>query len=726
MRLENQNIRIEIDPFTGVTSGIWDPAEEKGMNWVLAQSFWGHVEGFVIQKVEQKENAVYVTCVREEDHLQIVIEKKITDRGYFETYRVTNLWRADYFLTKENFGIPFPYQCLLGQGNHYLDGTCLTHVWCGGDVCWMYSGKNRGDAPFLVMHMIRGAAEDYSISYDISRTLNGSHFRGTVVLHPRECVIPAGETVEYAFFYRFSDQKPEEAPLAYEGALRLTADRYSVCVGEKIKVTLEGAMEEQTLLFWEKEECYSRGQAHVTGEVRRGKGLKEKIQIPYAAQDGKLVGWFSPEETGEYRISAQIGDRRTWLKVKVLLPLEEILERRARFIVENQQYLREGSTLHGAYLIYDDETGRMYCKSGGTDHNALHERMAFGIIVCKQLQRKYDEKMMESLRAHKAFLEREFLDPETGRVYNEDGKAGERLRIYNFAWVSVFYLEWYHLTGERDALETAVRILLKYYSYNGTEQDSQGIEMVDICRALEKEGMSELLGRIKKLFIAHGDSIMRRGDESVSEETAWEHGFADNMCVYLCQVYVLTGEKKYLERAARYLNMIRFSYAKQPDFHQNCVALRYWDRYWFGKYATYGDLYPHYWSDLNAWALDWYHKAKCYEKSQEENGESTSYGNCEGRYGINNKQVLENDWEHVYREEVVNCLTGNLCLFREDGFAYNNYLYPYKVVQYSSNPSYESMHLKPGTSYGANYDPWSNDQDWALYYALMILGKDNN
>ena len=57
----------------------------------------------------------------------------------------------------------------------------------------------------------------------------------------------------------------------------------------------------------------------------------------------------------------------------------------------------------------------------------------------------------------------------------------------------------------------------------------------------------------------------------------------------------------------------------------------------------------------------------------------------------------------------------------EDGFAANNYLYPYKVIQYSPDNVYGREHLEHGVHYGKSYDSWANDQDWALYYAVKIL-----
>ena len=73
------------------------------------------------------------------------------------------------------------------------------------------------------------------------------------------------------------------------------------------------------------------------------------------------------------------------------------------------------------------------------------------------------------------------------------------------------------------------------------------------------------------------------------------------------------------------------------------------------------------------------------------------------------------------KDVIQNCLLGNLCIYREDGFAANTYLYPYKVVQYTSDPSYENRVIQPGMAYGKFYDVWANDQDWAIYYADRLL-----
>ena len=127
----------------------------------------------------------------------------------------------------------------------------------------------------------------------------------------------------------------------------------------------------------------------------------------------------------------------------------------------------------------------------------------------------------------------------------------------------------------------------------------------------------------------------------------------------------------------------------QPDFRLAHVPVRHWDRYWFGKHAQHGDVFPHYWSTLHGVA----HHALM--------------------------QATGTDYTAV----INNNLRNNLCLFNADGSAYNNYLYPYKVNMFNSkaNEGYVNQWMETGTHLGKNYDKWANDQDWALYFAEKYL-----
>ena len=78
-----------------------------------------------------------------------------------------------------------------------------------------------------------------------------------------------------------------------------------------------------------------------------------------------------------------------------------------------------------------------------------------------------------------------------------------------------------------------------------------------------------------------------------------------------------------------------------------------------------------------------------------------------------------------HSQEIRQILLGNLCLYRDDGFASNNYLAPYIVhphVPEGKTPGSSHTEVR-GYFYGKENDAWANDQDWALYYTVRILDE---
>ncbi len=662
MKLENSNIIVEFDSKTGATASIVYPQDQTSMNWVLNNSNWGIIEGFETVSIENHSDKIIVTTQNQRAGLKTTIEKIIDNNAYYEKYIIENINDVEFFLTKDNFGIPLFLNCHYERGCDLMS-KCVSHLWCGGDVCWMYSARTNGDKPYLVMNLTEGEIDDYSITYDISRVQLGADWRGGFLLHPRECILKPEEKIELCFRYRFSDVSPENMELDFGGAMRFSSDKYTVYKGEKLKLKLE-----------------------YIGELKNTVIRFEDDIIPHTLKNGFIECEYSFDTIGEKEITAETDGKFTFIKINVIPDIDNLLEKRAHFIAEKQQYHSEDSRLDGAYLIYDPEKDGLYF--GRIDHNAGRERIGMGITVCRALQKKYSPVLMESLKKHRLFVERELFDENTGIVYNDVGRSNKYPRIYNYPWFSVYYLEWYRLTGERKCIINSANILLEYYKQGGKIQDSQNISIVEITECLEKEGLTELKEKMIECIVSHAESIIERSGITISKEVTWVNELPNCALCYLSQAYILTGEKKYINMAERYYRMSEAFFGHQPDFHLNCVTVRYWDDYWFGKIKSYGDVFPHYWSILTGWALYWYDKAR----KTEEN-----------------------------REIIYNNLTGNLCVYRENGYAANCYLYPYKIELYSSNPAFSNQFLKPGITYGKRYEPWSNDQDWSIYYASLLL-----
>lgn len=665
MKLQNNNLSIEVCEKTGATTGIF--ARGDSMNWVLENSDWGLIDNFITKGVKKDGNKITVTTEYEKYKLETVIEKEITEKAYTETYYITNKDVTEFFLTKENFAIPFAFDCLYLPTRDIMNDCCISHVWCGGDSSWIYSNKCKGGAPYLVMNVTEGAIVDYSIKYDVSRVENGSFFRGIIALHPRECVIMPNDTLKLTFMFRFCDKKPYELPLDFDGAIRFTADKYTVNQNEEISLLFESFFDFENL----KITCDGK-------------------EIDYKKSGKNATATVSFDSLGERKIEATVDGRVSWIEINVVLPVSDILQRRAKFIAEKQQYNCKGSHLDGAYLIYDSETDSLFYDNAWGDHNASRERISMGVVVCKALQEKYDEKLFCSLKKHRAFVERELFDEQSGKVYNEVCKSDDVKRFYNSPWVSTYYMEWYKLTGELKCLENSAKILIKHFEETDCRLEGVGLEVYKICGMLEKAGLNSLRERLIELFITFINNIdpIIVEDENYISEISYGSGIPNGRLSFFSQAYLLTGEQKYLNKADDYFVKTKAYFGLQPNFHMNAINVSHWDRFWFGKRKTYGDLFPHYWSTLAGWAMYWYNKAKNSEEA---------------------RKLLKAN------------LSNNLCVYRENGFAHNNYLFPYKVVQYTSNGVINNDSLTPGVTYGKNYDAWANDQDWSLYYATLLI-----
>ena len=308
-----------------------------------------------------------------------------------------------------------------------------------------------------------------------------------------------------------------------------------------------------------------------------------------------------------------------------------------------------------------------------------------GTLVAHSLSRQYDEAVAASLRLHREFIEREILDVSTGFVRNGVGR--ENVRLYNFPWVSTYYLEWYRFSGEVECLRIAARVLCKYYELGGAKQESPCIAAFEILSHLEREGCTEEYAALRCAFVAHGDAIVERRTASHSSEVACANGMMNLMCTFLFQVYLLEKDEKYLSCIDELLKISESFFDRQPDYRMHGVALRFWDMYWFGRREAYGDTYPQWLSSLTA---EMYHF-------------------CDLATGSDHGRLIREN------------LLGNLAVYFEDGAASCAYLYPRRVTTFTSRPEEENPLRPLGVVEGERFSVFANDQDWALYHALKYL-----
>ncbi len=398
---------------------------------------------------------------------------------------------------------------------------------------------------------------------------------------------------------------------------------------------------------------------------------KKKELVP-ANKNGKMYVEYYPKSIGEYRFCIVCKDVKTHIIMYKTDFLENIIKKRISFIVEKQQYHNPKSRLDGAYLVYDCEDKRMYFDAAFTDHNASRERIGMGILIARYLQKHKNRRFYKSLMKYKDFVLREFTDEKTGEVFNSAGRKNEWLRLYNAPWVMNFMAELYNLTGDKRYIECLFNVILKFYELGGERFYPNAVSIRLIYETLLKSGREDYAKKAKELFLRHAENMIKTGLNYPPHEVCFEQTIVTPAVTIICEAGKITNDESFKEKVREHLFVLELFKGMQPDYRLNNVSIRYWDDYWFGKAGLYTDTLPHYWSCL------------------------TQRAECDYYLLSGDKKYLS-----LAKSGIQNCL----CLFRPDGSASAAYVYPFTTDGIR----------------GEFYDPFANDQDFALYYALTIL-----
>ena len=535
-----------------------------------------------------------------------------------ETYTFINTTAEPIDCPEGSIAIELPLNDNYLEAEECLPRRCHVHVWCGGEVSWIMALRMGGQAPHLGMLLTEGALGSYSIRRSLTESHCVSNTRGVFLLHPESFALtPGGSRAIRWQLFRHNGR---------EDFIRILKSRLG-------RLWIES---EQWVAF--------RGE-----NIRWTGGKLDTARIGVARQTIREEGRTT---------------RAVW---NVLPEKEELLRKRARFIAEHQQCNDPGSPLDGAYLIYDNETGKQYYSHENPDHNSARERVGMGALLAVYLLRYPDKAVQESLERYQAFILREIYDESTHTVYDDIGYSEKRHRLYNGPLVSVFFTELYRLNHDPVWISRAADVMESYYREGGERFYAIGIPMKDIVDLLMEAGLNKRAEELRTLFVNHARNIAATGLAYPTHEVDYEQSIVAPAVNMLLMGYQLSGETELLAAAKEQLKLLTLFNGIQPDYHMNEVAIRHWDGYWFGKRRMLGDTFPHYWSSLTGQVFE-------------------RYGRISG----------ETEW----LERAERNLRGSLSLFFPDGSASCAMVYPHSV-------NGESAHF---------YDPWANDQDWGLYY----------
>ena len=189
--------------------------------------------------------------------------------------------------------------------------------------------------------------------------------------------------------------------------------------------------------------------------------------------------------------------------------------------------------------------------------------------------------------------------------------------------------------------------------------------------AFRNAGMTDACKAVYAHFKKHADNIVKNGTSYPKHEVNYEQTIVTPAVTILSEFAKISGDTAYADEAGKHIKQLERFNGHRPSCHMNETPIRYWDDYWFGGGRQQGDTFPHYWSRLIARA---YH----------------AYATVSGAKA----------YEAAASEGIRNCFF----LFDEKGRASCAYVYPYRI----------------DGKKGAFYDDRANDQDFALYFYLVI------
>ena len=623
------------------------------MNWVEGEKTFGvpflelQTQFNRFEGLELKEVVIdgdICKAVYSNGYVVVDVVRKNSDK-YTETYTFTNISSNEIFFASDRIGVDMPFNDNYEDAETCLTRKCNTHIWCGEDSAYVMALRMGASDLNLGMCLTSGSI----CGYTQTTPAYAKNDRGDFTLNFTPFSLMPGESYVFSHeMFVFADRNDFYTKARnYSRFIDVTMNHQTVFLGEKLVIKAKAHSRIKNY-------SVSLGEAKVRGNV--------------------LTVEYTPDSPGELRFDIMINGIRTHALAYASTLLYDLIEKRIDFIVDKQQYHKAGSSLDGAYLLYDNETESLYFNNMVADHNASRERLGMGIVIAKYLQKFRNDKFYNSLMEYTEFVFREFADWESGQVYDTIGKDASQVRLYNAPWVCVFCCELYNLTGDREYLKVMFRVMKHYYENGGDRFYPNGISIAEPIKLLRKARLTELADKLLEYARIHTDNMISFGTFYPKHEVDYEQTIVTPAVTFMLQLYELTGEEKYLDNARLHCeNLIRFD-SLAPDYHLYETPIRHWDDYWFGKEQTFGDTFPHYWSVLSGWAYLLMGKA---EKS---------------------KSFLK-----MAEDNIRNCL----CLFSHEGRGYCAYLYPDRI----------------GKKRGKLFDAYANDQDFALYFAMKLFER---
>ena len=657
--LSNGVFAVELDSSNGGLSSLRLHDDPDRMNWIEGLETWGVPVGMEFAGVE-RQGDTWISRYRK-GVLKLAVERTPGRTFLRERFVFRNTADYDLYFLRGQLGVFATFNDSYADAATCETKRCHAHIWCGGANSYVHALKMGPFPTELALILTQGDLDAYSVRRVAKEISND---RGDFVLHPAPLHFLPGETKVLEWeLAAFPSGAFKAELLTRRGTAWIQFEQETIFPDETFRIVAECAYEPKSV-----------------------KAFCNGAEIPFRLDGRRIVVEHRPQAVGEHRFTFEADGRRFRANGYVSDDPDTVIDRRVRFIIRKQQMTDPRSPLCGAYLIYDNEDKSPYFDYSAGNHNACRERLGMGLLVCRYLRERPDDaEVARSLDLFEAFVLREIFDEETGEVCNNIGKNAKYKRLYNAPWLITFWLEMYRLRGDGRYLVWIERAIRNYYVKGGAKFYPNGSVFSDAVQAIRDAGQTavadELAGRVRE----HVGTIRQNGVLYPPHEVRFEQTIVTPALSILSAYYALVdADPAVRNEASRHVELlVRFD-GEQPDHKWNSLPIRHWDGYWFGKRALYGDT-QHYWSCLTAYAL-------------------LLHGRNVGDVAL--------------RARARKMLRNLLCQFFPDGSASCAYLHPYTVTMLRP----DGTPLEPPRR-GEFFDPWANDQDFALYYLLRIRGE---
>ena len=669
--LFSQAVKYSADPLTGGLSRLWIDGDKRDMKWIVEADssqyewigekyHWGlgyfdqEKEGAVSHHEWLHPSSVSKDGAKvsyQEGDILVSVSRRPSGKDIVEEYSFTN--KGDKALRLLKTGIYTPF-----NDNYPNTQTCLSsrthaHIWAGGEAAYINAVPMSSKTPCMGLALIEGSVTGYDI-WERDRRRGSSDIRGIIALGLSPIDLAPGETYKVSWRL-FSNNGWDDffGKIVKGGGIHVKVDKYVLQKGEKALVEVFGT--EKTL--------------------RQCKISANGAPLSISGSQGRRQAEFTASDPGEIRFEVSYGEgKTTWAECLVQSSFENIIQKRVDFILSHQQMRWSPDPRFGAYMVYDNETEKLYLNDtpncSPVDRTEGAERLGMGVALAKHCTLHPDQRLQRSLNLYYSFVRRGLQD-ENYNTWRLMSRTSDD-RGYNYPFMADYYFAMFNLTGDKRYAKDGYLSLKALYRNFGHGFYCIRISPSKFLDCLKRAGMEEEYNSLRDDFIETGDIFVKNSINYPPFEVNYEQSIVSPAVSYLLDLYLATGIEKYLDEGKRQLPLLEAFAGQQPSYHLNDISIRHWDGYWFGKREMWGDVFPHYWSNGSAWAFHLY--SLCTQ-------------------------------DQSYQKRAENIVRNNMCQFFEDGRASCAYIYPRMV---------------DGVD-GEFYDPYANDQDWALVYYYDIL-----